>query len=351
MKKSARQTIIQKLFPYYPLAVMKGTAAERKILAWTESHGTVPTFQKALRKIPDAISNDHAIGVEIEMENVSSDFHSNVPPGWSYTGDNSLRENGLEFITRPMTPELFRPALAALMAHVSPSGAKRPSFSWRTSIHVHLNVRGESVENVCNLLLLYMLFEDSLFSFVGEDRRTNNFCVPLTETAISRELTNLFQDDIPLGHLLGEWMKYTALNPRPIRYNDHGGEHGSGKGTIEFRHLAGTYDLVQIMTWINLILCLQNFSRSVPLEDLEERILAINTKQDYLVLFNAVFGPLAGTMPVSTKEFNRILCSSVAYTKECFCPAPDLKELAKHTAKQETGLAEMLKIRTKYKLK
>ena len=314
MKKSYRTHRIDSLFDYYPLAPLVDTATNRdRLNTWAKNQGQTTRFTKLVSEgIPKVVSNNHAIGVEIEVEQMHTDFTTSLPLGWSGTGDNSLRSGGFEFVSSPVSPEFFRHIYSALLLHLrhSPCDLRPPKFSWRTSIHVHLNVRNETVENVFNLLLLYILFEDSFFSFVGEDRRANNFCVPLTETNLSETISELFQASIGLKDLLRCWQKYTAVNPRPIFCNDHGettgGQH-DGKGTIEFRQLAGTYDANQVITWINLILCLQNYSRYTSLDNLEDRIVAISCKQDYVSLFEEVFGSLTEHMPVGNRDFNRIM--------------------------------------------
>lgn len=349
MKASYKNRKIDGLFSYYPIEPLKSGPnlqgqIDRHLLAW----GAKILAGKMEADCPPMVDLKTMIGIEIEAEGVSSNIANGVPC-WNIITDDSLRNNGREFVTPPVTPEVARQALIALYATFRKA---EPDFSWRTSTHVHLNMREDKVEQVMCLLLLYILFEDSLFSFVGDDRRQSNFCVPVQETNLSYTISRILSGKQTLPALCEIWQKYTALNPRPLCFNDHagggpGGSHTSGKGTIEFRHLEGTANLTKVVNWINLILCLQKFARQTNLEELEGRILSVMNRQDYVNFIHDVFQEYAELLPV--KGFQRILYSSVAYAKECFCPIPNVEKLVKAGRDRQTGLAEMIKIRTRGK--
>ena len=346
IKESYKNRKIDGLFSYYPIEPLKmGQSARDNMVKWLDHHGIKTAAKKFNEDLPRLIDIDTMLGIEVEAEQVSSHLNVGVPM-WQVTTDNSLRNNGREFITPPVTPQTARDALITLF-----SGFKKHpvEFSWRTSDHVHLNMRQDRVQHVMNLILFYTLFEDSLFSFVGDERRQSNFCVPVSETAANTYISGILTGHSHLPDLCNYWQKYTALNVRPLCYNDHAGHPNeqSGKGTIEFRHLEGTQDVSKILNWINLILCLQRASRATTISDLQDRILGITTRAHYVNLLEEVFQDHAKLLPV--KEFRRILYSSVAYAKECFCPIPNIEKLIKASKDKVTGLSEMIKIRTRNK--
>ena len=151
-----------------------------------------------------------------------------------------------------------------------------------------------------------------------------------------------------LGQCLYTWQKYSALNPRPILYNDHVGSPGesenNGKGTVEFRQLGGTGNLVQIMQWLNIILSLQAASRRYSPDYIEERITEMGTRAEYVQLQTDIFNDL---LPMPPRDFDSILYSSVAYAKECFCPIPSIDEIVATNKRKTTGLSQMLEVRTR----
>lgn len=233
------------------------------------------------------------LGIEVEVENVHR-FDRNSPY-WTVIEDGSLRNRGHEFITHPLRAWRAEHALSKLFLALN----KDIDFSERTSIHIHMNVRTLTVAQLEALILTYMVFEKSLFSFVGNNRYNNIFCVPITETGLGTQLTDLFNNNqVVLG-----WMKYTALNLIPIRE----------KGTIEFRHLSGTQDIERLITWINIILSLKKFALKNPPEYIWNRIETLNTTSEYRMFGEEVFGNLIHT--VFNESFNEDVGTCVTYVK------------------------------------
>lgn len=345
MKKSYMNRTIQSLFGYYPIEILEDDGIIKHSLP---SMAGLKTAYEANLETAEDIREDvsTALGIEIETENA----HIGALSPWAVTDDPSLRNHGKEYVSPPVTPVVARKMLIMLYsAFAKVAVSKRPDFSWRTSIHVHLNMRNEKVQSFLNLLLLYSLFEDSLFDFIGEERKKSNFCVPLQETDLSSHISRCLDESINIPDLISHWQKYSAFNPRPIVVNDHSsaGGPGSGKGTIEFRHLEGTYDLNKVINWLNLILSLQNASRNISLDDLRDRIMGIENRTQYLNILSFTFGPYANLLR-PRGNFRDILYSSVAFAKECFSPLIDLKSLVSTASIRTTGLSEMVKIRSRF---
>lgn len=247
------------------------------------------------------------VGIEVEVENVQT--FNQVSPYWTITEDGSLRNSGREFVSIPIKAYRAEQALNVLFKNTI---NKDVEFTERTSIHVHMNIRTLTIAQLEALVLTYMVFEKSLFSFAGEDRYNNIFCVPLVETDIGKHLNALIQRKHP--HV--KWQKYTSLNLLPIME----------KGTVEFRHLGGTGDIARIITWINLILSLKKFALQKPPSYIWSRIESLNTTSEYKMFGDEVFGELIHLL--WNDSFNTNVSECVSYIKLHCIENPFKQELS-----------------------
>src|SRR3990167_2684205 len=91
------------------------------------------------------------VGIEVEVENVSY-INPNIPLCfWQITEDGSLRNHGKEFKTFPIPLQHAHVALEQLFQGLNPD----IDFSHRTSIHVHMDIRGLTMSQLLGLLLTY----------------------------------------------------------------------------------------------------------------------------------------------------------------------------------------------------
>jgi hypothetical protein len=172
-------------------------------------------------------------GIECEIESVRSKKDFEV---FAATHDGSLRNEGVEFISIPLTKDHLVESFKNLHAHLEYYN-KEEAFTSRTSTHVHINCRTLTEQQTRQLILFYALFEEFFFAMVNHDRRANIHCVPLTETF----LPTIYGSN--LTRLTNNWHKYTALNILPLRT----------QGSIEFRHLQGTDDAVLLNEWVSTL--------------------------------------------------------------------------------------------------
>lgn len=214
------------------------------------------------------------VGIEVEVENILT-IDPNLTLGfWKIDEDGSLRNNGREFISYPISSNYIQPALVHLFQCLN----KDIDFSKRTSIHIHLNARTFDLENLASFLFTYLTMENILFKYADLNRRSNIFCVPLLET-------NLLDYPITdwknrLFRINETWHKYTALNLLPI----------TEIGTIEFRHMPGTSNLNKLFIWIALIQKLKLYSFKMNMKDVLKRITELNTNSQYHMFVQEVFG-------------------------------------------------------------
>lgn len=235
------------------------------------------------------------LGVEIELEN----FINGVPiisPLWNITDDGSLRNQGYEFrFQEPLFGEDVVSALKNIEEKMS-SHKPLPECSKRTSVHVHLDVRDLTGQQLINLIVVYFIFEKAIVSYHKNVREDNNFCLPYYKaqhkiSTISSIFNSIKTQNKDSRALLGDMDKYSAFNLRAV-YE---------KGTVEFRHMPGSYNAEVILEWINIILCLKKYAMNN-----EQEIVAIAEKM-------SADGPLNFLYEVFGREIgNKLLCDNIA---------------------------------------
>lgn len=166
--------------------------------------------------------------------------------------DHSLRNNGIEFVTRPVS---FDRALTLFKELRKQVHLGENPYSHRTSTHVHVNVASMTLEQLKHFVLLYAITEPVFFDFAGDKRKHNIHCVPLQHTIMPihyKKETQVLVDG-------GTWSKYTAFNLLPV----------TKQGTVEFRHLGGTGDFGVYQAWLTKIKQLWQFAMNAPTNQLE----------------------------------------------------------------------------------
>jgi len=226
-------------------------------------------FPKAL---PLPVGTPHLLyGVELEIEGVN-DAESWKVPGMSYVRDGSLRNNGMEFITAPMT---YSNLAYCLEMFFKKNPINVNNYSERTSIHVHTNCLPLQWEQIQSLCLVYQLLEKLLFMWVGDDRDKNIFCVPWHQTNLTYKVLKDDHDHTKFR----SWQKYTALNLLPL-YT---------QGTVEWRHMAGHCDVARILQWCRLINQIYTFVQAHTLEAIKAMITQLNVSSEYQTILSVIF--------------------------------------------------------------
>lgn len=275
---------LSKLVPFKPLKTFK---------IETDSYeGSVKL------KDPYSFLNPNTLlGIEIEVENIENEFY--LKKYWNCKEDNSLRNNGKEFITHPLRAKSIPYAIEYLKQVLYYNND--PIFSNRTSVHIHLNVRDFTIERLKVFLLLYCIFEKHFFNIAGGRRENNIFCIPLWKSEQPIHLNDW-------QYNLASWNKYNALNLGCILGNGI----NSNLGTVEFRHLYGTLDINILYPWINSIIHLREYSRIIHLDTLIDKLKTLNTTSEYISLYKKVFGITCLDLNLISKlDFE----SCISYTK------------------------------------
>ncbi len=221
--------------------------------------------------------NNLLYGLELEIEFATPEWEGN---GFRATEDGSLRHDGWEFISSPMNYDTIVDSLKRFFKRaqgISFDPDNVEHYSERTSVHVHTNCQDLTIPQVSSILLLYQVTERLLFNWIGNDRDKNIFCVPWSETLIRHQALNDLTHYISMSSV--ERNKYTALNIVPLK----------SIGTIEWRHMAGEYNVDHIAMWLRIIGHFFRIARVTPYEEILDRVVNLNTSSQYDNLLDWVF--------------------------------------------------------------
>lgn len=208
------------------------------------------------------------IGIEVEVEGTrlpgvyrdteTGNILGNLRYYWSTEGDGSLRSLHPGDLTAEYV--LREPAARGDLAKVLDYFAKKwveagatTYNSYRTSVHVHLNVADWPMRRVYSFLTTYFILEEVLTEFADggtKARVANRFCLRAKDAEfilshLNDALKQGFRHRFDLRTL-----KYGAVNIAAV----------SKYGSLEFRALRGTVDTGLIKQWVNILLAVKDFS-------------------------------------------------------------------------------------------
>lgn len=207
------------------------------------------------------------IGLEIEVEgknlpgvmNHRGEIPHALDKTWTLHSDGSLRnindgDQAIEYVlSKPLGRGDFVAALAQFEDKWKACEAEAYN-SYRTSVHVHLNIADWSWRTVWSFLTTYFILEEALVSFADggtKARVGNKFCLRASDSdAIITTLSSIGRRDFNNPNLSSRYLKYGAVNVAAI------GNYGS----LEFRSLRGTVDTELIQTWTNILLAIKDYS-------------------------------------------------------------------------------------------
>lgn len=208
---------------------------------------------KKLYEILGQQLNKGDVGIEIEVE--GRNLTADVDPRWNVVADGSLRGESYEYVLRkPLPIADVRNVLEALAGNLKDAGSKL-DFSFRTSVHVHINCQDLTYTQYLNMLYTYFLLEEPFMTFCGKERKGNRFCLRLQDAEGMLDTYNmLFRSgeraifDIPHNAV-----RYSAMNI----------EATQKYGSLEFRGMRGNLDVDYIEQWVGAIYRLREFARGM----------------------------------------------------------------------------------------
>lgn len=231
------------------------------------------------------------VGIEVELEYVEI---LNYIENWKTERDGSLKINGAEF-TIPVYNNQVKQYLTYLFDRIK---AKNTS---RCSIHVHVNILDFNIEQIKTLILLYSIFENTLYRYSGK-RWDSNFCVPVQSHFFSTiDVINIFEN------ARNYFPKYSGLHIIPeAKY-----------GTAEFRHMSGNMNIDFIDSWVQIVSKLVTAASSMPLEVLKNRIKTMHTDSAYWDLAKQVFDEYYYIL--NNNNFKNDVETGILYSKSILC--------------------------------
>lgn len=210
-------------------------------------------------------------GVEIEVE--GAELVEVNDKYWNSVHDGSLRGESFEYVfKKPLIQKDSDKALESLKESLKNSTLK---FSFRTSVHVHVNVQELEYKQLLNMIYTYLLIEEPLMTFCGKERKGNRFCLRLQDAeGILDTLIPMFRVMDYIGGIREDAIRYSAINLAALQKF----------GSLEFRAMQGNLDVKRISTWTKALFNLREFSKSIenPRNVLE--IFNNNKPEDFLKL-------------------------------------------------------------------
>lgn len=224
---------------------------------------------------------DKEVGIEIEMEahgiGMGGENLGGVPPAWKVIGDGSLRGEACEFVLRvPVVRKDVSVVLKAVATYLKDRGITI-SDSDRCGVHVHVNVQPLEVTQVINFILLYLIFEDLLVKYCGEEREGNLFCLRARDAEVFLIQLKACRVDDNLGHLQSESYRYASINVSAIQKY----------GSLEFRALKTPKRVTDIEEWVNMLLAVKDYALTI--KDSRDIVEAFSRNGEISFL-NTVFG-------------------------------------------------------------
>lgn len=185
-------------------------------------------------------------GVEVEVEGASL---PRAVKGFAVKHDGSLR-GGKEYVFDSPKNLSEATRLLTLLEKELTTAPSKPEFSFRTSVHAHVNVTDLTIKEFQRVLYTLLLFEPAFLRFSGEGRRHNRFCLSSSDAdGYLLDTVKLFGDKEAgafaeqLLYFSDDNHKYSAINLACVK----------NFGTIELRTMRGTCDAVLLSTYLEVL--------------------------------------------------------------------------------------------------
>lgn len=261
----------------------------------------------------DKFVSSSLVGVEVELEGVANlrIEDPNFNAFWNTVDDGSLRGGGREYVlSRPFAGNDLERALSLFDEHVAKSGHDI-QVSERTSIHVHIDIRDLTFEQLTRYVSIYSIFEEALFNLVGKTRSNNIFATSLANangnlSKLGMAGSEPSRDEV--HHIMMHFTKYSACNLAAV------GKYGS----LEFRNHEGTYDVARITKWINILLLIKEaaINMEIPVSEIFSNISCDGTER----FFRSVFKEYSDELNYDNLEFDMYnglrLAQDIIYSQE-----------------------------------
>ncbi len=192
------------------------------------------------------LKQEGEVGIEVEAE--GENLPTSRVKGWNCTEDNSLRGEAREYVLQKAAKRAEVPALLRTLEAAYEREGTILSNSFRTSVHVHINVQDMPILKWYNFITIYTVLEDILVEFCGQTRAGNLFCLRTKDAEYVLDALRLSALKRAWGPLHDDHLRYAGLNVKA----------SATYGSLEFRTMRGTGDFDLIQTWVNILLALKD---------------------------------------------------------------------------------------------
>lgn len=225
------------------------------------------------------------VGIEVEVEGTSLPYDKVSRKYWRVESDGSLRGGDLdrccEFVlAEPMSMDKAREALTHLDEAYTKNKSK-VTDSPRAGIHVHVNCQRLTMLELYNFITAYLIFENCLVSYCGDDREGNLFCLRAKDAEyLIYTLCQALEDKSFRRTFATDEVRYASMNVRAL----------AQYGSLEFRAMRGTRDMARIALWADLLVNLRD--RAQQYENPVEMIME-SSEGGFDLLASKLFGDYA----------------------------------------------------------
>lgn len=188
------------------------------------------------------------VGIEIELEFADLFIPRKELRYWDAEEDGSLRGASNEFVLKNPAPRgKVHDRLLALKRYLKDAEIKD---SHRAGIHVHINMQEHTFREVAQFICLYLIFENMLVRWCGEDREGNLFCLRADDAPYLLNMLRRAFKDQDFWELNDNKFRYASMNVRSL----------CTYGSLEFRSMRSTTDFDQIEEWVRILLKLKDIA-------------------------------------------------------------------------------------------
>lgn len=189
------------------------------------------------------------LGIEIEAE--GRGMNAVQTKYWRSENDGSLRGDypysRAEFVLNaPIDPKEVVPALQELVKALPEAEF---DFSYRTSVHVHVNVQELTHAQIMSFVYTYLLLEEPLMTYCGKGRKANRFCLRLGDAEGLMDTLKKVAATASY-HDCDDNIRYSSINLAALmKY-----------GSLEFRGMRGNIEIPVIHTWTRALMALREYA-------------------------------------------------------------------------------------------
>ena len=216
---------------------------------------------------------DFGVEVECEGENINSD----CPVGWKAVDDGSLRgvfpHGRCEFVfTQPAS---LKTTIKRVNELAEAQKDAKLNFSFRTSVHVHVNCQALTWNEYCAFIYASLLLEGVLSQYCGEGRINNRFCLRVADAEmIVANIRRVFEGGPDMMRVMrdGE-VRYGFINMAAT----------NKYGSLEFRGMRGTLDTKVLETWITALYNIRSFAQEAGSPHKVHDLFVKMSPEDFIV--------------------------------------------------------------------